>query len=171
MPIQKRLLARLPVRRVLQLTVVDAATRNENWPTYTEPVVDRQRSSLQQGHEARDRRARDGWAQQSSHRLQGESRVPLRLTLNSTWLLLRSATDVWPGGLGSSSGELGHNLMDHHFRVGASGDLDGLEDKYYCGRRPTGFYIPRDRNLSGEKRPYLRGFGYQGSASRDGWSR
>jgi choline dehydrogenase-like flavoprotein len=25
-------------------------------------------------------------------------------TLNSTWILLRSATDVWPGGLGSSSG-------------------------------------------------------------------
>jgi len=91
-------------------------------------------------------------------------------TLNSTWLLMRSASDVWPGGLGSSSGELGHNLMDHHFRVGASGDLDGLEDKYYFGRRPTGFYIPRYRNLSGEKRPYLRGFGYQGSASRDGWS-
>ena len=42
-------------------------------------------------------------------------------TLNSTWILLRSATDVWPGGLGSSSGELGHNLMDHHFRCGASG--------------------------------------------------
>jgi len=91
-------------------------------------------------------------------------------TLNSTWLLMRSATDVWPGGLGSTSGELGHNLMDHHFRVGASGDLDGLDDKYYFGRRPTGFYIPRYRNLSGEKRPYLRGFGYQGSASRDGWS-
>jgi len=91
-------------------------------------------------------------------------------TLNSTWLLMRSASDVWPGGLGSSSGELGHNLMDHHFRVGASGDLDGLDDKYYFGRRPTGFYIPRYRNLSGEKRPYLRGFGYQGSASRDGWS-
>jgi glucoside 3-dehydrogenase (cytochrome c) catalytic subunit len=91
-------------------------------------------------------------------------------TLNSTWLLLRSATDVWPGGLGSSSGELGHNLMDHHFRVGASGDLEGMDDKYYFGRRPTGFYIPRYRNLFGEKRPYLRGFGYQGSASRDGWS-
>ena len=91
-------------------------------------------------------------------------------TLNSTWLLMRSATDIWPGGLGSTSGELGHNLMDHHFRVGASGDLDGLDDKYYFGRRPTGFYIPRYRNLGGEKRPYLRGFGYQGSASRDGWS-
>jgi len=92
-------------------------------------------------------------------------------TLNSTWLLMRSATDVWPGGLGSSSGELGHNLMDHHFRVGASGKLEGMEDKYYNGRRPTGFYIPRYRNLFGDKRDYLRGFGYQGSASRDGWSR
>ncbi|HYN81621.1 MAG TPA: GMC family oxidoreductase [Gemmatimonadaceae bacterium] len=92
-------------------------------------------------------------------------------TLNSTWLLMRSATDVWPGGLGSSSGELGHNLMDHHFRCGASGKLDGLEDKYYYGRRPTGFYIPRYRNLFGDKRDYLRGFGYQGSAGRAGWSR
>jgi choline dehydrogenase-like flavoprotein len=84
---------------------------------------------------------------------------------------MRSATDVWPGGLGSSSGELGHNLMDHHFRVGASGDLEGLEDKYYYGRRPTGFYIPRYRNVAGDKREYLRGFGYQGGASRQGWSR
>jgi len=92
-------------------------------------------------------------------------------TLNSTWLLLRSATDMWPGGLGSSSGELGHNLMDHHFRCGADGKLDGLGDKYYYGGRPTGFYIPRYRNLSGEKRDYLRGFGYQGGAGRDGWSR
>src|SRR5690348_9079114 len=92
-------------------------------------------------------------------------------TINSTWLLLRSATDVWPDGLGSSSGELGHNLMDHHFRVGAEGRIEGMEDQYYYGRRPTGFYIPRYRNLFGEKRDYLRGFGYQGSASRDGWSR
>jgi choline dehydrogenase-like flavoprotein len=92
-------------------------------------------------------------------------------TLNSTWLLLRSATDVWPGGLGSSSDALGRNLMDHHFRAGASGRLEGLDDKYYTGRRPTGFYIPRYRNLFGDKRDYLRGFGYQGSASRQGWAR
>jgi len=92
-------------------------------------------------------------------------------TLNSTWILLRSATDVWPGGLGSSSGELGHNLMDHHFRVGASGRVEGLDDKYYYGFRPNPSYIPRYRNLDGEKRPYLRGFGYEGGAGRDGWSR
>lgn len=91
--------------------------------------------------------------------------------LNSTWILLNSATDVWEGGLGSSSGELGHNLMDHHFRVGANGAMDGYEDKYYYGRRPNGIYIPRFRNLNGEKRDYIRGFGYQGGASREAWTR
>ncbi|MDI1325057.1 MAG: GMC family oxidoreductase [Algoriphagus sp.] len=90
---------------------------------------------------------------------------------NSTAILMRSATDIWPGGLGSSSGELGHNVMDHHFRLGANGRMEGYEDKYYFGRRPTGLYIPRFRNLNGEKRDYIRGFGYQGGASRSGWSR
>src|ERR1041384_8344191 len=46
-------------------------------------------------------------------------------TLNSTWLLLRSATDVWPGGLGSTSGGLGHNSMDHHLPAGAAGASGG----------------------------------------------
>jgi len=78
---------------------------------------------------------------------------------------------VWPGGLGSSSGELGHNLMDHHFRAGASGKIEGLDDKYFFGRRPNPSYVPRYRNLFGEKREYLRGFGYEGGASRDSWSR
>ncbi len=89
---------------------------------------------------------------------------------NSTWILMNSAKDVWKDGLGSSSGELGHNVMDHHFRVGASGDFEGHEDSYYFGFRPTGFYIPRYRNIDdASKRGYLRGFGYQGSASRNGW--
>jgi choline dehydrogenase-like flavoprotein len=92
-------------------------------------------------------------------------------TFNSTWMLMNSATDIWPDGLGSSSGELGHNVMDHHFRVGAWGRIEGYKDKYYFGRRPTGFYVPRFRNIYDDKRDYVRGFGYQGSASRDGWGR
>ncbi|MEO5975965.1 MAG: GMC family oxidoreductase [Chryseolinea sp.] len=92
-------------------------------------------------------------------------------TLNSAWILMNSATDVWPDGLGSSSGELGHNVMDHHLGIGVGGWVEGYEDKYYYGRRPNGFYIPRFRNLFGDKRDYLRGFGYQGAASREGWSR
>jgi choline dehydrogenase-like flavoprotein len=86
--------------------------------------------------------------------------------LNSAWVLMNSATDIWPDGLGSSSGELGHNIMDHHFRTGASGTVEGLSDKYEYGRRPTGIYIPRFRNVYNDKRDYLRGFGYQGGAGR-----
>ena len=92
-------------------------------------------------------------------------------TLNSAWVLMNSATDVWEGGLGSSSGELGHNIMDHHLGVGAGGKVEGFEDKYLFGRRANGIYIPRYRNLFGDKRDYLRGFGYQGGAGRDGWGR
>ncbi|HEY4336161.1 MAG TPA: GMC family oxidoreductase [Puia sp.] len=91
--------------------------------------------------------------------------------LNSAWVLMNSATDVWPGGLGSSSGELGHNIMDHHYNIGAAGVMEGYEDKYVYGRRPNGIYIVRFANLFGDKRDYLRGFGYQGAASREGWQR
>lgn len=87
-------------------------------------------------------------------------------SFNSTWVLMNSATDIWPGGLGSSSGELGHNVMDHHFRCGASGKVEGFSDKYVYGRRPTGVYVPRFRNIYDDKRDYIRGFGYQGGASR-----
>jgi choline dehydrogenase-like flavoprotein len=91
--------------------------------------------------------------------------------LNSAWVLMNSATDVWEGGLGSSSGELGHNVMDHHYNLGASGTVEGFEDMQVSGRRPTGFYIPRFTNLYGDKRGYQRGFGYQGSASLENWGR
>lgn len=91
--------------------------------------------------------------------------------LNSAWVLMNSATDVWPDGLGSASGELGHNIMDHHYNLRISGDVDGYDDKYYYGRRANGFYITRFANLYGDKRDYLRGYGYQGSASRGNWSR
>lgn len=90
---------------------------------------------------------------------------------NSAWVLMNSATDIWPDGLGSSSGELGHNVMDHHFRNGAGGRVEGFTDKYEYGRRPTGVYVPRFRNIYNDKRDYIRGFGYQGGASRQGWGR
>jgi choline dehydrogenase-like flavoprotein len=90
----------------------------------------------------------------------------------STAILMNSATDIWPDGLGSSSGELGHNLMDHHFRAGATGEIPGMEDMYYFGRRPGGTYMPRFRNVGKDiQKDFLRGFGYQGGASRTGWQK
>ncbi len=89
-------------------------------------------------------------------------------TIGSTAILLNSRSETFPNGLGNSSGELGHNMMDHHYGMGARGTLPGMEDTYYKGRRPGGFYIPRFRNIDEETRrtDYIRGFGYQGQASR-----
>lgn len=88
----------------------------------------------------------------------------------STSILLNSKSNRFPNGLGNDSGELGHNLMDHHFRVGANGKIDGWEDQYYKGRRANGIYIPRFQNMgdAATKKDYLRGYGYQGGGSRSG---
>ena len=90
-------------------------------------------------------------------------------TFGSAFILMNSTSTRFPNGFGNDSGELGHNVMDHHLGVGASARVDGFEDRYYSGRRPNGFYIPRFRNIGSDKRDYLRGFGYQGRASRAEW--
>ncbi|KAB7528816.1 GMC family oxidoreductase [Flagellimonas olearia] len=86
----------------------------------------------------------------------------------STSILMQSKSDRFENGLGNDSGELGHNIMDHHFLAGASGKFDGFEDKYYKGRKPNGIYIPRFRNLGGDSnmKDFVRGYGYQGGAGR-----
>lgn len=91
--------------------------------------------------------------------------------IGSTAILMNSISDRYPNGLGNDSDQLGRNLMDHHYRVGAMGFIDGFEDKYYKGRRPNGIYIPRFRNIddASKRDDYVRGFGYQGGASRDNW--
>ncbi|HZB12869.1 MAG TPA: GMC family oxidoreductase [Chryseolinea sp.] len=91
-------------------------------------------------------------------------------TFGSTFIMMNSISNRFPNGFGNDSGELGHNIMDHHLSVGASADVDGYDDQYYFGRRANGMYIPRYRNIGNDKRDYIRGFGYQGGASRQGWT-
>lgn len=93
-------------------------------------------------------------------------------TLNTAQILLNSANQRFPNGFGNSSDQLGRNVMDHHQLVGARGYSDDFGDRYYSGRRPNGFYIPRFRNIdAGTRRQgFLRGYGYQGAASRQDWS-
>jgi choline dehydrogenase-like flavoprotein len=95
-------------------------------------------------------------------------------TIGSAVILLNSRSNRFPNGLANSSGEVGHNLSDHLSKAGARGTVPGFEDKYTFGRRPTGTYIPRFRNLGlngEEKVSFLRGYGIQGSANRGGWER
>lgn len=91
----------------------------------------------------------------------------------SASILMQSKSERFPNGLGNDSGELGHNIMDHHLGAGANAIVDGFEDKYYKGRRPNGVYIPRFRNLGDkatERKDFVRGYGYQGGGGRHGIS-
>jgi choline dehydrogenase-like flavoprotein len=92
-------------------------------------------------------------------------------TLGTAFLLLNSKSSRFPNGLGNSSDQVGRNLMDHHKCMGLSGTLSGFEDKYYSGRRPTGIYIPRFRNVESQSPGFLRGYNFLGSAGREDWQR
>jgi choline dehydrogenase-like flavoprotein len=110
---------------------------------------------------------------QTRHALEFKGRIFFicASALESTRILLNSATSEFPDGLANTSGELGHNLMDHHMGAGAGGRMPGHEDKMPFGDRPNGTYIPRFRNIKTKQREFLRGYGYQGSGSREGWTR
>ena len=91
-------------------------------------------------------------------------------TISTTSILLNSKSKRFPNGLGNDSGQLGHNLMDHHSSAGAYGTFDGFKDKYYKGRRPCGFLIPRYRNLKdAEGLDFTRGYNIQGDGERQEW--
>jgi len=55
--------------------------------------------------------------------------------------------------------------------AGASGIIPGNEDKMPFGNRPNGIYVPRFRNVKTKQKDFMRGYGYQGGGSREGWSR
>ncbi len=93
--------------------------------------------------------------------------------ISTAQIMLHSTSNRFPNGFSNDSGALGHYLMDHPYLAGATGDVPNRDDKYYFGNRPNGIYILRHRNLD-PKKPhpnFLRGYGYQGSASRAGWNR
>ena len=87
----------------------------------------------------------------------------------SNQILLNSRSEAMPNGIGNTHDVLGRYIMDHLYGVRAFGTLRGRFEQYVeYGRRPTGFYIPRFRNLPGREpmRDFIRGYGYQGAARR-----
>ena len=94
--------------------------------------------------------------------------------IGSAAILMNTRTPRFSDGLGNQSGLLGKGIMDHHFKVGAYGEVPGFEDRYVYGNRPNGIYIPRFQNLPWDpssNRDFARGYGYQGGSGRAGWAR
>ncbi|WP_342088525.1 GMC family oxidoreductase [Dyadobacter sp. OTU695] len=92
-------------------------------------------------------------------------------SMNSAALLLNSKSNRFPTGLGNDSDQVGRNIMDHHLGVGANATVQGFENDYIFGQRPNALYIPRFRNWGTDKKDFLRGYGYQGGASKSDWKR
>ncbi len=92
-------------------------------------------------------------------------------TLGSAQIMLNSRSERFPGGIANDSEALGRYLMDHVSGGWMSGRVPGFLDKTLVGRRPTGCYIPRFRNINERDERFLRGFGYQGEAFRADWQR
>ena len=90
-------------------------------------------------------------------------------SLESARLLLNSATPQIPNGLANSSDQVGRNVMDHIKWGGASGEIDGFDDRRVIGDRPNGIYVPRFRNVTSKHPDFIRGYGFQGGAGRGGW--
>ncbi len=87
----------------------------------------------------------------------------------SAQILLNSTSEANPRGLCNKSDQLGRNLMDHLYALTTAGIFPQYpKDSYYKGRRPTGIYIPRFRNVTEEADGYVRGYGYQGGVMRMG---
>jgi choline dehydrogenase-like flavoprotein len=88
-------------------------------------------------------------------------------TIPTAQILLNSKSEANPRGLANKSDMVGRNLMDHMYALSTIGIMKGPES-YYRGRRPTGLYIPRFRNVSEDGSGYVRGYGYQGGVTRMG---
>ncbi len=89
--------------------------------------------------------------------------------LPSAQILLNSANEANPRGLCNKSDQVGRNLMDHMYALTTAGIMPNYPaDSYYRGRRPTGIYIPRFRNVTEAGDGYVRGYGYQGGVMRTG---
>ena len=88
-------------------------------------------------------------------------------TLATAFILLNSTSSRFPNGMGNDYDMVGRHLMDHHKGTSITGELEGFDDKYYFGRKPGGIYVPRFKNITTQEKDFIRGFNYQGSASRE----
>ncbi|WP_293918256.1 MULTISPECIES: GMC oxidoreductase [unclassified Sphingobacterium] len=92
-------------------------------------------------------------------------------TLNSNLILMNSKSVAFPKGLGNKNDILGRYIAFHNYRGRISATIDGFEDAYHYGRRPTNLYVPSFRNLYSKDADFQGGYMMTLGASRSGWSR
>ena len=89
--------------------------------------------------------------------------------LNSNLIALNSTSKRFPNGLGNDNGLLGKYVAFHNYRGTLTGSLEGYEDRYYSGRRPTQPMMPNFRNVTQQETDFQRGYMTFFNSSRPGW--
>lgn len=170
-----------PERHVLQARVISPGPRGDPLPladaemtgnlslranSVVRKVTTDQRSGRATGVEYVDR------VEPTVHRARGHLVFLCASALESVRILLNSACERHPDGLGGSSGTLGRYITDHVF-LGRRGPLPHFDRKLsesdpYDFGASHGFYIPRFRNLNDRASDFLRGYGLCGAIGRTG---
>jgi choline dehydrogenase-like flavoprotein len=97
-----------------------------------------------------------------SHEAHARAVVLCASTIESTRLLLNSASRHHPRGLANSSGLVGCYLMDH-VQMGIAGHTVACDDETH---NPNGIYVPQFRNTLSRESRFVRGYGIQGGVPR-----
>ena len=78
--------------------------------------------------------------------------------LNSNLVLLNSVSRRWPRGLGNDNGLLGKYVAFQNYRGSLGGSIDGFEDSYYYGRRPSECMMANFRNFKKQDTDFVGGY-------------
>ncbi len=89
--------------------------------------------------------------------------------LNSNLVLLNSTSNRWPDGLGNDNGLLGKYVAFQNYRGSLGGTVDGPQDRYYYGRRPSECMMANFRNLKKQDTDFVGGYmAFMGASRSNG---
>ncbi|MGI8952058.1 MAG: GMC oxidoreductase [Chitinophagaceae bacterium] len=78
--------------------------------------------------------------------------------LNSNLVLLNSTSNRFPNGFGNDNGLLGKYVCFQNYRGSVHGTIDGFEDTYYYGRRPSECMMANFRNFKKQDTDFVGGY-------------
>jgi choline dehydrogenase-like flavoprotein len=91
--------------------------------------------------------------------------------LNTNLIAMNSTSKRFPTGLGNDNGLLGKYMAFHNYRGTITANMEGFENNYYYGRKPTQAMMPNFRNVRKQETDFLRGYMVHYSAARTGWQK
>jgi choline dehydrogenase-like flavoprotein len=78
--------------------------------------------------------------------------------LNTNLVLLNSVSNRFPNGFGNDSGLLGKYICHQNYNGSVNGRIEGYQDTYYYGRRPSESMMANFRNFKKQDMDFVGGY-------------